>query len=224
VKAKDVMTSPVISIEPDATVSQAIAIMLRRRVSGLPVIDKEGRLVGMLTEGDLLRRVETGTQRQRPRLLELLVGAGKLAEEYTHSHGRKVDQIMSDHPLTISEETPLNEVVSLMEKQQIKRVPVVQGEHVVGIVSRANLIHALAAAGTALKPIEQSDQAIRASLMAELGKQRWVPMMLIDPIVHDGVVELWGSITDQRARQALIVAAENVPGVKGVRDHLVWVG
>jgi CBS-domain-containing membrane protein len=99
VKAQDVMTSPVISIEPDATILQAITIMLQRRVSGLPVIDKEGRLVGMLTEGDLLRRAETGTQRRRPRWLEFLVGPGKLADEYTHSHGRKVDQIMSDASL-----------------------------------------------------------------------------------------------------------------------------
>jgi CBS domain-containing protein len=224
VKAQDVMTSPVISTEPDATILQAITIMLQRRVSGLPVIDKEGRLVGMLTEGDLLRRAETGTQRRRPRWLEFLVGPGKLADEYTHSHGRKVDQIMSDHPLTVSEDAPLNEIVRLMETQQIKRVPVVRGEHVVGIVTRANLLHALAAADTELKPMEQGDQAIRALLVAELGKQPWAPMTLVDPIVRDGVVELWGSITDERARRALIVAAENVPGVKGVRDHLAWVG
>jgi hypothetical protein len=111
-----------------------------------------------------------------------------------------------------------------MEKRQIKRVPVMRGDEVVGIVSRANVLHALAVAATALKPIEQSDQAIRASLIAELGKQQWAPMTLIDPTVRDGVVDLWGSTTDERARQALIVAAENVPGVKEVRDHMAWVG
>ena len=222
-KAKDVMTSPVISVEPDASVLEAIRIMLQRRVSGLPVINKEGRVVGMLTEGDLLRREETGTQRQRPRWLEFLVGPGKLADEYTRSRGRKVGEIMSDNPRTVSEDTPLDEIVKMMEKHQIKRVPVVRGGHVVGIVSRANLLHALAGAARELKPVAQSDDAIRASLVAEVAKQPWAPMALMDPIVRDGVIELWGSITDERVRQALIVAAENVPGVKEVRDHLVWV-
>ena len=219
-KAKDVMTSPVISVEPDASVLEAIRIMLQRRV---PVINKEGRVVGMLTEGDLLRREETGTRRQRPRWLEFLVGPGKLADEYTRSRGRKVGEIMSDNPRTVSEDTPLDEIVRMMEKHQIKRVPVVRGGHVVGIVSRANLLHALAGAARELKPVAQSDDAIRASLVAEVAKQPWAPMALMDPIVRDGVIELWGSITDERARQALIVAAENVPGVKEVRDHLVWV-
>ena len=221
--AKDVMTSPVISIEPDATVLQAVRTMLQRRVSGLPVIDAAGRLVGMLTEGDLLRRAETGTLRQRPRWIEFLLGPGRLAEEYTHSHGRKVDDIMSRDPVTVAEDAPLRDVVRLMEKRQIKRVPVMRGEQVVGIVSRANLLHALAGAARELRPAAQSDQAIRESLVEELGKQRWAPLALIDPIVRDGVVELWGSVTDERERQALIVAAENVPGVKEVRDHLAWV-
>ena len=149
-KAKDVMTSPVISVGPDASVLEAIRIMLQQRVSGLPVINKEGRVVGMITEGDLLRREETGTQRQRPRWLEFLVGPGKLADEYTRSRGRKVGEIMSDNPRTISDDTPLDEIVKMMEKHQIKRVPVVGGGHVVGIVSRANLLHALAGAAREL--------------------------------------------------------------------------
>jgi CBS domain-containing protein len=223
-QAKDIMTSPVVSVGPDTTVLQAVQIMLQRRISGLPVIDKDGRLVGIVTEGDLLRRVETGTQRRRPRWLEFLLGPGRLADEYTRTHGRKVNDVMTTDPLSVAEDAALEEIVKLMEKRQIKRVPVLRGEQVIGIVTRANLLHALA--GVSREPaasIASSDAAIRAAFLAELAKEKWAPIALINPIVRDGVIELWGTITDERERQALIVAAENVPGVKGVRDHLAWV-
>jgi CBS domain-containing protein len=222
-QVKDVMTSPVLSVEPDSTVAQAVQIMLQRRISGLPVIDKTGRLVGILTEGDLLRRAETGTEHRRPRWLEFLLGPGRLAEDYTRTHGRKVGDIMTAEPLTVTESTPLEEVVTLMEKRRIKRVPVVRGQEVVGIVSRANLIHALAGVAREVKPAAAGDQAIREQVLAELARQPWAPVALIDIVVRNGVVELWGTITDERERQAIVVAAENVPGVKAVKDNLAWV-
>ena len=222
-KARDVMTSPVVSVEPEDSVLQAVRIMLQRRVSGLPVIDGNGRLVGIVTEGDFLRRAETETQRQRARWLEFLVGPGKLAQEYAASHGRKVREVMTPDPVTVTEDAPLAEVVGLMEKRQIKRLPVMRGQEVVGILSRANLLHALASVAREARPGGQSDDAIRTQLLAELGRQPWAPVALINPIVRDGVVELWGTITDERERQALLVAAENVPGVKAVHDRLAWV-
>jgi CBS domain-containing protein len=222
-KAKDVMTSPVMTIEPDVDVLQAVRVMLQRRVSGLPVVDKNGRLVGIVTEGDFLRRAETGTQRRRPRWLEFLVGPGRLAEDYARAHARKVTDVMTADPVTVDEDASLDDIVKLMEKRQIKRIPVVRGSNVVGIVSRANLLHALASVAREAKPAEQNDGAIRALLMAELNKQPWAPVALINPVVRNGVVELWGTITDERERAALVVAAENVPGVKAVRDHLAWV-
>ena len=151
-KAKDAMTSPVISVEPDASIWQAVRIMLQRRISGLPVIDKQGRLVGMVSEGDFLRRAETGTQRRRPHWLEFLMGPGRLADEYIRSHGRKIQDIMTPDPVTVTEETPLDEVVHTMEQRRIKRLPVVRGNEVVGIVSRANLLHALAGLARELVP------------------------------------------------------------------------
>jgi CBS domain-containing protein len=222
-KAKDVMTSPVVSIEPDASIWQAVRIMLQRHISGLPVIDQKASLVGIVTEGDFLRRAETGTQRQRPRWLEYLIGPGRLADEYTRSHGRKVSEIMTTDPLTITEDTSLDEIVRLMEKRQIKRLPVVCDQEVVGIVSRANLVHALASVARDIRPTSVGDQTIRDRILAELASQSWAPVALVDVIVRDGVVELWGMITDERERKAIVVAAENAPGVKAVNDHLAWV-
>jgi CBS domain-containing protein len=222
-KAKDVMTSPVVSIEPDASIWQAVRIMLQRHISGLPVIDQKGALVGIVTEGDFLRRVETGTQRRRPRWLEYLIGPGRLADEYTRAHGRKVSEIMTADPLTVREDTPLDEIVRLMEKRQIKRVPVVRDQQVVGIVSRANLVHALASCARDIRPASAGDRAIRDRIVAELASQSWAPVALVDVQVRDGVVELWGMITDERERKAIVVAAENAPGVKAVNDHLAWV-
>jgi CBS domain-containing protein len=221
--AKDIMTSPVLSVVPDSPILEAIRIMLQRHISGLPVVDKDQRLVGMLTEGDLLRRTETGTERRRPRWLEFLIGPGRLAAEYSQSHGRRVHEVMTGAPISIPEDAPLDEIVRRMEKQRIKRLPVVRDDKVVGIVSRANLIHALAGVARNIKPAARSDQEIRERLLSELAQQSWAPAALMNVIVKDGIVELWGAVTDEQERQAIVVAAENVPGVKEVRDHMVWV-
>lgn len=222
-KAQDVMSRPVFSITPTDSVTSAIRIMLQNHISGLPVIDAEGRLQGMLTEGDLLRRTETATQRHRPRWLAFLVGPGRLADEYVRTHGRKVSEIMTTDPVTVAEDTLLEDVVSLMEKHRIKRVPVMRGNKVMGIISRANLLYALASIARGAKPVSLDDRAIRNRLIAELEGQSWAPTGSIDIIVRDGVVQLWGTITDERERQATIVAAENIPGVTRVEDHLAWV-
>ena len=222
-KAKDIMTTNVVTVAPDATILEAIRIMLQRKISGLPVVDKTGKVVGMVTEGDFLRRAETGTEKRRPRWLEFLLGTGRLATDYVRSHGRKVEEIMTLDPVTASEDTPLDEIVKLMEKRQIKRVPIMRGQKLVGIISRANLLHALATAATDVKAPAAGDTDIREKIMAELKKEVWAPVALIDVTVRNGVVDLWGTITDERQRGALVVVAENVPGVKQVRDHLAWV-
>jgi len=215
------MTAPVVSIEPDAPVLQAVQIMLQRHISGLPVIDKDGNLVGMVTEGDFLRRIEVGTQRRRPRWLEFLVGPGRLADEYRRLHGRKVADLMTRELFTVSEETSVKQIVELMESRRIKRVPVVRERHVVGIVSRANLLQALGSLLPEAQPGTEDDENIRSLLLAEFKRQGWahMPLVYVNPIVLNGIVELWGTITDERERHAFIVAAENV--LKSVRDHLV---
>jgi len=221
--AGDIMTPRVVSVGPDASILEAMQLMLANRISGLPVIAENGKLVGIVTEGDFLRRAETGTQRVRRRWLEFFTGPGKLAEEYVHTHGRKVFDVMTPDPVTITDDTPLDVVVGLLEARRIKRLPVVRSGVVVGIVSRANLLHALASLARAQPSEAQTDAAIREQIYAELNRQRWVPNNCINVVVRDGEVELWGTILDERERQAVRVAAENVAGVKNVSDHMVWV-
>jgi CBS domain-containing protein len=220
-KAHDVMTWGAITVEPEASVVRAVRLMLQNKISGLPVVDDKGQLVGVVTEGDFLRRGELGTQRQRPHWLEFLLGPGRLAAEYVQSSGRKVAEIMTPEPKTISPETPLDDVVDLMERHRIKRLPVVQDGKLVGIVSRANLLHALASVAREVKAPAGDDATIREQILAECAKQPWAPH--VNVVVRDGVVGLWGAITDERERQAFVVAAENVPGVKAVHDHLAWI-
>jgi len=220
-QVKDVMTRNVISVQNDDQVLKAARLMLQNRISGLPVLDKDGELVGIVTEGDFLRRSELGTQRRRSKWLEFIVGPGKLAEEYVHASGRKVEEIMTPDPCVVDENDALDKVVELMERRRIKRLPVVRAGRMVGIVSRANLMHALASLARDAQPQAGPDWAIRNEILANLGNQHWAPN--INVVVKDGVVHLWGCITDDRERQGLIVAAENVAGVKQVHDHLVWV-
>lgn len=223
--ASDVMTRKVISIDPDATVLQAARLMLQHRISGLPVLDKAGRLVGVLSEGDFLRRRETKTERHRSRWLEFLMGPGTIATEYAQSHGNRVAEVMTTDVQTVDDGTPLEDIVELMEKHRIKRVPVMCGGELVGIVTRSNLMRAMVSMARVAPDVIQAkdDASIREHLLDEMQKEHWAPVALTDVVVHDGIVELWGVLTDERQRQALKVMAENVPGVKAVKDHLIWV-
>lgn len=222
-KAEDVMTHCVISITPDASIAEAIARMISHEVSGMPVIDDHGRLVGMITEGDFLRRAETGTEGPRRRWVELLLGAGSEAEDYARSHGRSVRHVMSTNVLTVAPEASLDEVVRVMEEHAIKRIPVLEEGRVVGIVSRADLMSAVAARISAPSQGVASDHSIRAKIMTELKRQTWAPLHSVKVTVRSGIVELLGVIYDERQRRALHVLVGNVDGVKEVRDRLTFV-
>jgi CBS-domain-containing membrane protein len=220
-RVKDVMTPKVISVRVDETVVNAARLMLQQQISGLPVVDKKGQLVGIVTEGDFLRRGELGTQRRRPKWLEFLLGPGKLAQEYVHASSKKIEDVMTPDPRTMGEDESLEAVVDMMERHCIKRIPVTRDGRLVGIVSRANLMRALASLARDVSPPAGGDSTIRDSIMATIASQDWAPR--VNVIVKDGVVELYGVVTDDRERRGLVVAAETVPGVKRVVDHLVWV-
>jgi len=221
--AEHIMTREVISIDPDSTVLQAARLMLQHHISGLPVIDKNGNLVGVLSEGDFLRRSETRTERHRSRWLEFLMGPGRMAAEYAHSHGSKVSEVMTTEVQTVDEVTPIEDIVELLERRRIKRVPVVCGGQVVGIVTRSNLMRAMVSLARKVPPSASDDATIRDCMLAEMANQKWAPAATTNVVVHDGVVELWGVVVDERQRTALKVAAENIPGVTAVKDHMVWI-
>jgi CBS domain-containing protein len=220
-KASDVMTRRVLSVGPETPILTAVRLMLQHRISGLPVVDGAGAVIGVVTEGDFLRRVETGTLRRRRRWLEILLGPGQLAEGYADTHGRKVGDVMTRQPQTITEDTPLDRIVEIMERSRVKRLPVVRADALVGIVSRANVLHAVASLSPKTMAPAAADAAIRDQILAELNKESWAPVALVDVTVRDGTVHLWGTLVDERQRRAVCVVAENVPGVKTVRDHLV---
>jgi CBS domain-containing protein len=221
-RAHQIMTRPVITVTPETTIVEAANTMLQRHVSGLPVTDATGKLVGIISEGDFIRRGEIGTQRKRGRFLKFILGPGQAATDFVHEHGRKVAEIMTQQPLTITEDAALEEIVELMEKNNVKRLPVMRGDKIVGIVSRANLLQAVASLAREIPDPTADDDHIRNRVIDAIEKNDWCPFGL-SVIVRGGIVHLSGVITEERSRKAAVVAAENVTGVVKVHDHLCWV-
>jgi CBS domain-containing protein len=217
-RARDVMVRAVVTTSPDTTVEELARLMINLRISGLPVMDKDGRLVGMVTEGDLLRRVETGTEQHRRRWSEPFSSNSRLAADYIKSHAKRVADIMTQQVCSVGELATLGEIADLLETKQIKRVPVVHDGKIVGIVSRADLLKVLASGGTKTAQEEQ-DRTIRNQLLAELRGQKWADASEGRVVVSDGVVHLWGIVGSEDERRALRIAAENTPGIRGIEDH-----
>jgi CBS domain-containing protein len=220
--AADVMVTNVITVGPDASVQDVAHILLTNRISGVPVVDRNGDLVGIVSEGDLMRRAESGTGRRRPWWLAILTGRDVLAAEYVREHSRKVADVMTRHVVTAAPDTPLHEIANLLEKNGIKRVPIVHDRKVVGIVSRANLLQALACLpGKSAVSATPTDSTIREDVIARLRAESWTRPSLVNVIVQNGTVELWGIVDSQTEKRAVRVAAEVTPGVRAVNDNLI---
>jgi CBS domain-containing protein len=222
-KAADVMTRRVISIAPNAAIEDAVKLMLDHGISGLLVVDAEGNLAGIVTEGDLLRRTELDTRRQRSWWLKLLISPGRQASDFTRTYGRKVSDVMTTEVVSVDANVSLADIVDLMERHRIKRVPVTDGRRVVGVVSRADLLRALAVTTRQAQAPAGDDLTIRNRILDAIDNEAWTPVSTLNVTVVDGVVDLWGTISDEQARRAIVVIAENTPGVKQVKDHLVYV-
>lgn len=218
-RAHQIMTRHVITVGPETTIVEAAETMLRHHISGLPVIDPAGKLVGIISQHDFIRRAEIGTERKRGRWLQVLVGPGQIASEFVHERGRKVGEIMTPHPATISENASLEDAVRLIEKHNIKRLPVMREDQVVGIVTRTNLLQAVVALARNMPDPTADDDHIREAIIAAVEGNDWSPSRF-NVIVRNGIAHLNGIVTDERCRQAAIVAAENVPGVRQVHDEL----
>ena len=219
----DVMNRNVISVPPDATVEEAAKTMLSRDISGLFVVDTKGELAGIVTEGDLLRRDELGTQRHRAWWLRLLVSPGRQAADFTHTYGRQVKDVMTADVIAVAASAPLEDVVETMEKHRIKRLPVVENNRVIGVVSRSDMLRYLIGHARRTPEVATDDSTIRTSILDGLDKQAWAPVTSLNVTVASGVVDIWGTITNDNERRAVCVMAENTQGVTKVHDHLVYI-
>ena len=219
-RASDVMTVEVVTASADATVQEVARLLVAHRISAVPVVDGAGKLLGIISEGDLLRRAELGTERRRSWWLELISTSRELAADYVRSHAQRVADLMSRDVVTVGEDTPIADIADLLESRHIKRVPVVRDGRPVGIVSRANLVQALASlAPGADNGKASNDQAIRDRLLDELARQKWSVATPANIVVHHGVIHLWGYLLSEQEQQALRVAAESLVGVRAVKDH-----
>jgi CBS domain-containing protein len=220
-KARDVMVSPVITVGDNDTVRDVAKLLIAKRISAVPVVNGAGKLVGIVTEADLMRRVEAGTEHSYSWWLSFFVGDRAIAADYVKSHAVKVTDIMTREVKTADPETPLHEVADLFEEHHIKSAPIVsKAGDLVGIVSRANIIQAVASARPKLE-ISLSDATIRERLMDQLKQQRWTHVHKLNVTVTNGVVDLWGFVQSESERQAISVTAEAIPGVAAINDHLM---
>ena len=221
----DIMTRRVIAVSPNETIEHAANLMLRHGISGLFVVDEKDTLAGVITEGDLLRRDEIGTERHRPWWLRLLLSPARQAHDFTRTHGRKVSDVMTPEVICVTTTTPLEDVVETMERQRIKRVAVTEDGHMVGVVARSDLLRALLSHEREKQPpvTQTDDRTIRSEILSSLESSSWAPMTTLNVTVANGVVDVWGTITNPDERRAICVIAENVSGVKEVHDHLVYV-
>jgi len=221
-KAVDVMVRDVVTVKPGDKVADAVRLLAQHDVSALPVVHDHGNVVGVISEADLVHREEISTEKERPWWLEAVTPYSTLAADFAKSHGRRVDEVMSTDVISAAEDTPLGEIATLLERHRIKRVPILRGGKLVGIVSRANLIQALAssmaqssAGGT------DSDRKIRVELLDRLGSQEWTDFGNRNIIVSGGIVHLWGLVGSPQERKALLALAEGVPGVLSVSDEMI---
>lgn len=212
-----------ITATPEMQIKDALHLMIAHGIGGLPVVDPTGAVVGILSEGDLLRRMELGTEKSLPGWRALLASRGRIARDYVRSHARRVGELMTAPVVSVTPQTDLADVVALMESRRIKRVPVVLDGQLVGVLTRADLMRALESLLPKADTRPIADAELRRRLLASLREQSWSPHAPLDVKVENGVVELLGVITNERARAATRVLIENTPGVKSVVDHLIWI-
>lgn len=219
-KARDVMVAPVVTVMPSQSARDVAILFARHRISAVPVVDEKGRVIGIVSEGDLMRRSETDTERRPSWWLSVFTSDDVLANEYIRAHARKVSDLMTKSVITAAPDTLLSEIATILERNAIKRVPIVSNGQLVGIVSRANLVQAMAAAKPGLI-VPMSDTAIRERLLDHLKTQRWAHAGFVNITVFDGVVSLWGLVPSETEKRALRVAAEQATGVRAVEDNLL---
>ncbi|MEZ5786338.1 MAG: CBS domain-containing protein [Xanthobacteraceae bacterium] len=220
-KASDIMSTDVVTVGPDANVQQVADLLVKHRISGLPVVDASGRVVGLVSEGDLLRRADAGTGHERSWWLKLLIGSEGLAREYIHEHSRQVSDVMSREIITASPDTPVSDLAEILEKHRIKRVPIVKDGKLVGIVSRANLLHGLVSLRNEIPAKPVADSELREVIQARIRAEPWISASLVNVTVTSGTADIWGIVDTSAEKKALRVLVETTPGVTAVNDNII---
>ena len=218
-KAADIMVKDVVSVRPEASVREVASLMLERRISGVPVVDSERRVLGIVSEGDLIRRPEIGTYTSPTGWLTVFLSQEESARDFVKTHGLLAAEVMSRPAICVAPQTPLADIVQLLDRHRVKRLPVVEHGKLAGLVTRADLLRALVAR-QAIPPIGSGDQEIRDRIEAILRSEVWAPSAFINVQVSEGVVQLWGMVNSTAQRDALVLAARGTPGVREVHQHI----
>jgi CBS-domain-containing membrane protein len=217
--AADIMITDVITVHPETTTKDAALILVENGISAAPVVDAEGRLVGIVSEGDLIRRAEIGTDKRRSWWLDFLSSPETRASDFVRSHAVKVADVMTKEVVTATRDTSLSQIANMLERNGIKRVPIVEGDRIAGIVSRANLLRAFSKAASSTTP---DDDKLRDEITGRIRSLPWGMPWLLTVTVQDGVVDLWGPVKSPAQRQTIRVAVEGIPGVKSVCDNMYY--
>jgi CBS domain-containing protein len=219
-RAKDVMTEGCVCIGVSESVYDAAEVLLSARVSAAPVVNDKGEVVGIVSEADLMRRAEIDTAAHKSWLSRLMDSEASAANDFVAARTRRVSDVMTRNVVTATEDTTLRELVGLMERHNVKRVPIVRDDVLLGVVSRADLLKALLSREPHSPVLQPTDKALRQAVVEALEKRPWTSRWPTNVFANDGVVHLWGFVEGDEVRQAYRVAAENVPGVRRVKSHL----
>jgi len=219
-KAYEILTKDPVTVTPDTPVQKVAAILTENRISGLPVVTSEGELIGIISQSDLLHRPENGTERKWKWWLTLISNPDSLAREFTKTHGRTAGDVMSRTVVSVPHDADLAHVADVLDRNKIKRVPVLLAGKLFGIITRGDLVRALAGVEIG-KPIDRKeDGSLQKILIDRIDAQPWLRPTYISAIVNNGVVELWGFIGSEDQRKALHVLIQEVAGVRWIEDHL----
>ena len=223
-EAKDIMTREVATVSPETSVHEIAALMMAKNISGVPVVNTEGAIVGIVSEGDLLHRAEVGTERKHKWWFQIFADFDAAAREYAKAHGLSARDIMSRYVISVRDDADLRDVADILDSHRIKRVPVLHDGRLIGIISRRDLVRALVQVQPSSTPVKLENAALHMTLRDRFKSQSWLNDAYINVAVNDGAVELWGFVVSTDQHRALRALVEETPGVRRVEDRLTVAG